>query len=404
MKAVKDMKNYYLGLINYGDCLMYLNQYSKAKKVLLESIEGLETINNKELLYLGYAKLGKVFRVQNDTASSVTHYEKAFEGLANLNSFRFMQIGAEYVNVLNSLQEYQKALAVVKRVEKRDKNDFNIEDQVQFYQVSAETYKNTNIKNKGIESLQKALTIQDSLIKIDKETATKEIQAKFQVATHQKENEQLSKKNAVLEETVNKSDRKFILISFSVIAFCIAGIFLYRKVSKENKNEKLKREEIEGAKNKLQLKDEKNNELLEELQRIIDLRQQELTSTTLQLANMQDQINSIIEHEDFKKDTKNVSVKKSLQQLVKQKDYWEEFTLKFNQLHPGFQKKLKNDFPVLTKNDIQFCGLLKLGLSNKEIASILQISHESVISRKYRMKKKMCIEKDSEFDSVLNEL
>lgn len=403
MKAVKDMKNYYLTLINYGDCLMYLKQYAKAKTALLEAVAGLENIHNKELLCLGYAKLGKVYKVQQDSKSALEYYKKAFDGLSALKSFRFMQIGTEYINLLNDIKNYDGALAIVKLVEGRDKNSFNAEDQLYFYQASAETFKHTNIEKKGIESLQKAMTIQDSLVKLDKETATKEIQAKFQVGAHQQKNQQLSQENTHLEQTVNNSNLKFLIIGFGLLVFFIGGVCVYRKISKENKAEKSKRKEVESTQRSLKMKNEKNKELLEELRKTIDHRQQELTSTTLQLASMQDQINSIIENEDFN-GTENMSVKKSLLQLVKNKDYWEDFGSKFNQLHPEFKKKLKQDFSMLTKNDIQFCGLLKLGLSNKEIASILQISHESVITRKYRMKKKMAIEKDSDFDFIINNL
>jgi len=48
--------------------------------------------------------------------------------------------------------------------------------------------------------------------------------------------------------------------------------------------------------------------------------------------------------------------------------------------------------------------LLKLNLSNKEIASLLQISHESVITKKYRIKKKMEINNDAEFEKLLLEI
>jgi len=48
--------------------------------------------------------------------------------------------------------------------------------------------------------------------------------------------------------------------------------------------------------------------------------------------------------------------------------------------------------------------LFKLNLSNKEIASLLQISHESAITKKYRIKKKMEISDDTEFEKVLMSL
>jgi DNA-binding CsgD family transcriptional regulator len=62
-------------------------------------------------------------------------------------------------------------------------------------------------------------------------------------------------------------------------------------------------------------------------------------------------------------------------------------------------------FPELTDNDIAFCSLLKLQLTNKEIASLLGISHQSVISKKYRVKKKMQLhDNDESFDQLMREL
>jgi DNA-binding CsgD family transcriptional regulator len=64
---------------------------------------------------------------------------------------------------------------------------------------------------------------------------------------------------------------------------------------------------------------------------------------------------------------------------------------------------MKERYPVLTKSDIEFCAFVELGLSYKDIASILQISHESAISRKYRICKKLKIEGNIDFRSWLQE-
>lgn len=118
------------------------------------------------------------------------------------------------------------------------------------------------------------------------------------------------------------------------------------------------------------------------------------------MANYQDSINTILGK--CKTDEINIAeLKKELQQLLKQKDYWKQFETRFNSLHPEFEKTLSSKFPKLTKNDIEFCSLLKLNLTNKEIASLLQISHESTITKKYRIKKKMEINDDTEFEKLL---
>lgn len=58
-------------------------------------------------------------------------------------------------------------------------------------------------------------------------------------------------------------------------------------------------------------------------------------------------------------------------------------------LHNGFCSRLKNEFPSLTEMDLQVCCLIKIGLTNSQIANILCISDSSVTKRKYRIRERM---------------
>lgn len=405
MKEVKDLKNYYLTLINYGDCLTYVKNNSKAKKVLMEAAKGLEDFHNAEFISLAYSKLGKIALHEKKYDLSSVYYKKAFDGIKNTNSFRFMLIGAEYVQLLNQIGDFEKALGIIKLVENSpNRKTFNAEDQMFFYQVSAVTFKNTNIKDKGIEALEKAITIKDSLAEVNKETTAQELQAKFQTEIQHEKNTSLKQKNELLSQKVNAQRRNYILIGSGIVVICALGFAISRTYWLKHKLEKVKLREAEIEKMNLLERNAYKKRITEDQQQIIQLREQELTSMTLQLANLQDQISSIIENESSGTDSKSNSVKSSLQQLIKQKDYWKEFSIKFGQIHPDFNDKLLERFPILTKNDINFCSLLKLNLSNKEIATLLQISHESVITKKYRIKKKINIQDDNEFQKIISEI
>ncbi|WDO14454.1 tetratricopeptide repeat protein [Flavobacterium sp. WW92] len=405
MKEVKDLKNYYLTLINYGDCLTYVKDNSKAKRVLLEAAEGLEDFHNMEFISLAYSKLGKIALQEKKYDLSSIYYKKAFDGIKNTNSFRFMLIGAEYIQLLNQTEEFEKALGIIKLVENSpNRKTFNAEDQMFFYQVSAVTFKHTNIKDKGIEALEKAITIKDSLSKANNETITKELQAKFQTEIQHEKNISLKRKNELLNQKVKAQRGNYFVIGIGILILCIAGFAVSRAYWLKHKLQKAKLRESEAEKNNLLERNAYKRKITDNQKQIIQLREQELTSMTLQLANLQDQISSIIESESSNADPKSNTVKSSLQQLIKQKDYWKEFSIKFGQIHPDFKGKLQERFPILTKNDINFCSLLKLNLSNKEIATLLQISHESVITKKYRIKKKIQIQDDNEFEKIISEI
>ena len=65
------------------------------------------------------------------------------------------------------------------------------------------------------------------------------------------------------------------------------------------------------------------------------------------------------------------------------------FEIQFQKTHPNFYKEIKTDFPTLTRNELKHCAFVKVNLSNKEIAKIINVSPKSVVMAQYRLKKKL---------------
>lgn len=68
---------------------------------------------------------------------------------------------------------------------------------------------------------------------------------------------------------------------------------------------------------------------------------------------------------------------------------WELFEKLFDQAHENFFKRLKSDYPALTPSDLRLCAYLRLNLSSKEIAPLLNISVRGVEERRYRLRKRL---------------
>ena len=137
-------------------------------------------------------------------------------------------------------------------------------------------------------------------------------------------------------------------------------------------------------------------------------KERELTALTMQLANIQDSVISILEKATLEfndnKESKFFVFAKDIRSVFSQKEYWSEFMIKFTQIHPNFNSNIKEKYPVLSSKDISFCSLIKLNLSNKEIANLLQVSHESVITKKYLLKKKLALTADQDLFQVVNSI
>lgn len=70
----------------------------------------------------------------------------------------------------------------------------------------------------------------------------------------------------------------------------------------------------------------------------------------------------------------------------------EKFQMHINEQNSNFIQRLEENFPSMTDNEKRLCSMLRLNLSSKEIASVLNISPKSVEMNRYRLRKKLKID------------
>ncbi len=85
---------------------------------------------------------------------------------------------------------------------------------------------------------------------------------------------------------------------------------------------------------------------------------------------------------------------KQIDKSIEHEDEWGLFEYNFNQVHKEFFDKLKSNYPQLTRKDLKLCAYIKMNLSTKEIAPLLNISVRGVETHRYRLKKKFQIDTD----------
>jgi len=83
---------------------------------------------------------------------------------------------------------------------------------------------------------------------------------------------------------------------------------------------------------------------------------------------------------------------------------WNLFEKSFNEAHENYFKKLKANHPDLTPNDLKLCAYLRMNMSSKEIASLLNITVRGVEIRRYRLRKKLNLEHDKNLVEFLLEV
>ncbi len=83
---------------------------------------------------------------------------------------------------------------------------------------------------------------------------------------------------------------------------------------------------------------------------------------------------------------------------------WETFKMYFEQVNKDFFEKLRRHNHNITPTEERMAALIKLGLTNKEIASILNITHQSVKNARYRLKRKLGLKPEEDLREFLDNL
>jgi ligand-binding sensor domain-containing protein/DNA-binding CsgD family transcriptional regulator len=152
----------------------------------------------------------------------------------------------------------------------------------------------------------------------------------------------------------------------------------------EENNRLLEIKELENEQEVMKIKNE-------QLQQEFENKNRELAVSTMNLIKKNELLSMI--KDDLKKtegEGKNIkSVITTINKNINEDDTWDMFKEAFNNADKDFLKKVKKLHPLLTPNDLRLCAYLRLNLSSKEIAPLLNISVRSVEIKRYRLRKKM---------------
>ncbi len=207
------------------------------------------------------------------------------------------------------------------------------------------------------------------------------------------------------------------LVFLSILIFIFNKLRIRRIEMEKKKVEEKKHLEIEQKKKQFE------EEQLKAQQKITELEyqklQQDLLYKTKELSNST--LNILHKNEillEFKEEMqklyleKNVSKRDRIIQIqlrtidreISSKKDLEIFDLNFSAVHEDFVKILKERFPALNPNDLRLCTFLKMNKTTKEIASLMNMSIRGVETGRYRLRKKMGLDRDGNLYDIITEI
>lgn len=204
---------------------------------------------------------------------------------------------------------------------------------------------------------------------------------------------------------------------FSIFIFLLTLRLIQLRISKRQskllaeKDRELERQEerhqIESAE-----KDRKIEQLeREQIEKELKHKSQEVANALMSLTHKNDTLQTV------KRELQNIAAmiprgnneaKKAIANLqekvivdIKSDDIMKRVEEEFDIVHDNFIKKLRERYPDLNSNEIMLCAYLKMNLTTKEIAPLLNISTRGVETIRYRLRKKLGMEREDSLTSFL---
>jgi DNA-binding CsgD family transcriptional regulator len=140
-------------------------------------------------------------------------------------------------------------------------------------------------------------------------------------------------------------------------------------------------------------------------------KEKELANSTLQLIKKNEILNKIqsdLQHiySTLGNDAGKNNISSLLKRIDKEIDnerQWKVFNLHIEQVYEDLFKKLKDIYPDLSPRELILCAYLRMNISSKEIASLLNISARGVEISRYRIRKKLRLDRNTNLSEFMND-
>ena len=192
----------------------------------------------------------------------------------------------------------------------------------------------------------------------------------------------------------------------SVVSLLVIAILIFLYYERKRRLEKLRNNNTIVSQN-LEITKLTNEKLNNE----IAAKTRDLTDFALNISRQQEWITeldkslkAIKEADTSSRDKKILEMEKQFKSNLSNSKDKVEFYHRIDKLSDSFYKVLLAKFPNLSKNDVRLCSLIRLKMDSANIASLQNITLQSLNKSRYRLRKKMALDPDTDLDIFIQNL
>ncbi|MCB9289778.1 MAG: tetratricopeptide repeat protein [Lewinellaceae bacterium] len=280
-------------------------------------------------------------------------------------------------NVYREKEQYSRALNFAEKALEVSRKTGVRKKMITDYLVLSQITEDMGDQGRSLQYYKEYHALHDSVFAEEKVLAMNEMEVKYQAEKKEQEIRLLNEK-AKRTALVQKG------LAGAVAALAALLLALGYAISQRAKRNRLEKEKLDEE---------------------IAFKKRELSAFALQLAqknevlqNIKEDI-SVIKNTDASRELNKINRK--IGHTLRDNANWELFLERFEAVYQGYQKKVLESYPSVTSNDLRLMALIKMNLSSKEIANLLNLSNEGIKKARYRLRKKLDIETAESLDEFV---
>lgn len=379
---------FYQALVNnnIGTDHIHDKNFEKAAIHLEKAIDLATELNAIDIVGDAKSKMSHVYMNQEDYASAIRSlkdalaiHDKNKQAVARVENLASIAI------VYNKMNRPEMALPYINECISLVATINSLEKHMGAYEVRSESLRKLGSYEKALDDFTQFKLLNDSLFNTEKIEQIERLKTEFEVDRQEKELIIEKDKVELLEKeaTLSRLQRLLLLLGLG-LSIIIAGLGYY------GFRQKMQRVQLEKEKLDVEL----------------EFKKKKLTTLALQLAQKNERLVSLKSEAQKLRKTENDN--RGYQQLINSinldlnnDSYWQKFSRFFEEVHHGFNSTAIKKYPDLTPNELRLMSLIKMNLSSKEIANMLNISIPGVKKARQRLRKKMNLDTPDSLETAV---
>ncbi len=389
---------------NLGEIYLGQNQLEQASALFDRSLTLYRQLNIPQGIAAGYSNLAKLAKKKDDVENAIYNFTRALNIYEEIGHQQFRGEMRIFLGVCHYRKgEWQRAKQFLEK-------GLEIALEARHMLSIRESWEYLALVHEKLGDYPAALAAQkqfklaaDSVLNTNQTRSLTKLQAEYEF---QKERDAIAfehqKTQFAFEQELQKR-RNFFNAALGggalILIICIIVYWAYLLKRRSNRTLQQKNDLINRKNEELTTKNNEISELRNIEKKMAEealaLKERELTAVTMlshEKNSLLEQLGDHIKIVSTKVDKEVIPDLKEISRIIKSNlsvESWSTFTYQFEKVHPKFFNDLKNQYEALTQNDLRMCAYLKVGMGNKEIASISNITNAGVKKSLNRLKKKL---------------